>query len=136
MAKAAASVPINDPPQVNALAENLQQAEEPQNAKNIQLNNVDILPADDWGNVSDQDLLKVLANIEKENEKFTPPEEPKDNSGNILVPTNQNQQQMAPQIQNQALSFNANVNQVRKIHPIMYFPVSTVTINYNYAKDL
>lgn len=111
----------------------------PQEAEDIQLEAAQLVSQEDWdAPLDDQYLVQVLEKIEKENEhlqKATNVQNGKVNEpGNILVPINSTSGQITHQ--NQAVSFSANVNQVCNTQPLMYFPGSTVTINYNFiSKD-
>lgn len=113
----------------------------PPEIKNLALNNDEA----DFEPINEQSLLDLLERVEKENSHVVPQQNvshsPKalpvnipnqqQNPVNILVPVNQNQmQQTAPNMAN----FNATVSNVsnRNAQPVMYFPGSTVTINYNF----
>ena len=75
----------------------------------------------------DDGLVKVLTQIEKENELLKIPEEQKNNNQSIP-------KQNSPKTLNFSSVTNiSNVNHTPLL-PTMYFPHSNVTINYNFPK--
>ena len=76
----------------------------------------------------DDELVKVLTQIEKENELFKIPEEQK-NDNQLAIP----KQNLPKTLNFSSVTNISNVNHTPLL-PTMYFPHSNVTINYNFPK--
>lgn len=103
--------------------------------------NMELAQVEEWDN--DQNLVAALEKIEAENAHLFQQQAtaPAPNPavpvpGNILLPINQNVGNLQPSVPQAPLNFQSNVSTVsnRNSQPLMYFPGSTVTINYNFSK--
>lgn len=130
----APKVPKHDPPpqqnqnisSTDTVEINFQQPNEiVEGQQEIIPNEAEVIPFPDE-EIKDEDLIKVLEKIEEENSHIFPPKAPNvAQAGPLAVPQN-------------AINFNqvANISNVTRKEnlPIMFFPNSNVTINYNFNK--